>query len=181
MKGNNYVRYISYTGLFLALTVVFQMLRVIFPMLSAVPILNSNLSSLIIGSLVNLTLLMAVWTVGFWSGAVISVLATLISFAQGHLPIPHMIVAVSAGNLVLSYLAYALRNNKIIAVITAAVLKPAVLFLLVTYIVVPVFTPGKDSTMGAALSVAFSWPQIVTAAVGGILALTLYNRTKKAI
>jgi len=177
---NNKVRWIVFTAMMLALCVLFQFIRTLVPVLSTVPIFGPfNLSQLIVGALVNLTLIITTWYIGFWSGAAVSVLSTVIAFAQGQLPFPQMIIAVSAGNLILCLIVWLFRKPKLRlpGMVLASVVKPGLLWLLVTQIMVS-FAPNEK--VAANISVMFSWPQIITALIGGILALLIYPRLAAA-
>ena len=177
------VRYLTLTALMLALCVVFQFIRVLIPALNALSIFGPfTVSSLIIGSLVNLTLIIAAWRVGFWSGITIALLSTVIAFFQGHLPLVHMMPVVAVGNAVIVTVVWLLRKaNPLLTVFFGAVLKFLALWSMVMWIVVPILTPVEG--MGPkinAISVMFAWPQLVTGLVGGALACLLWPRLKKA-
>jgi hypothetical protein len=178
MKMSRTVKWITRTAILLALTVVFQSLRVLLPF---IPV---NISQYIIGSLVNLCLIVAAVVVGIKSGLVIAVVAPIIALVQGFTPFPVLAVPIALGNLVLVIAAALLyKRNTLLAFAAGAVLKFLTLYVGVIMIVVPFFLP-KDAPakMTAALSVQFSWPQLVTACIGGILAalvLPVLNKTIK--
>ena len=172
------VRYITYTAMFLALAVLFQSLRTFVPILEATAIFGPfSLASLIVGSLVNLCLILAAVRVGFWSGAAVSVLSTIVAFMQGHLPaaLPQMIAVVSVGNTVIVAVAWSLRKvGYPIAFYLGAVAKSLALWGMVTLIVVPFFSSNEAMTaLLSRLAVMFSWPQIVTGVIGASLALAI--------
>jgi hypothetical protein len=171
MKMSRTVKWITRTAILLALTVVFQSLRVLLPF---IPV---NISQYIIGSLVNLCLIVAAVVVGIKSGLVIAVVAPIIALVQGFTPFPVLAVPIALGNLVLVIAAALLyKRNTLLAFAAGAVLKFLTLYVGVIMIVVPFFLPT------AALSVQFSWPQLVTACIGGILAalvLPVLNKTIK--
>ncbi|MDR3207125.1 MAG: ECF transporter S component [Oscillospiraceae bacterium] len=174
-------RYIAYTGLMLALCVLFQSLRTLIPVLATVQIFGPfNLSVLIIGSLVNLTLVLAAWHVGLWSGAAVSVLAPIIAFLQGHQTLLPMVVTIALGNFALVLIVWLLREKKLVGVAAGALLKFAVQYALVLLLVIPVFVPAESPQLKA-LPILFSWPQLVAAVIGGALALLIYPRLKKAL
>ncbi|NLX86719.1 MAG: ECF transporter S component [Clostridiales bacterium] len=155
------VRFMTRTALLLAVTVACQMLR---PLIT-LPGLGSTL---IIGSLVNASLAVSSVVVGIWGGIIISVAAPIIAFMQQHIAFIWLIPIVATGNLVLVIL-YGLwyRKNKWIAIGLSSVLKTLVLYLLVKAAIGMAAVPAPAA---AVMSMTFSWPQLVTAAIGGFLA-----------
>jgi hypothetical protein len=100
---------------------------------------------------------------------------------------------VAFGNLTL-VLAFELmlkRSNRPaaqwIAVAGASLMKTAVLYGLITLLFVPVILPGlavapkAAQAMAVALPVNFSWPQLVTALVGGVVAIPVIKRLRMAL
>jgi len=165
------------TALLLALCVLFQSLRTLIPGLATMPLVNQ----LIIGSLVNLTLIIAAWAVGFWSGAAVSVLAAVISYFQGHIPIIHLVPLIAAGNIVIVAVVWFFRSHIPAAgIIIGAAAKAAFLWLGIVKILLPI--ASKNALLkGPAiekLSLMFSWPQLITALTGGLLALIIWSRIK---
>ncbi len=175
MKGKT--RYITTTAVFLALAVAFQSLRLILPASSIFGLIN--VQQLVIGCLVNLTIFLSAWLVGFWSAAALSVLTPFIAFFQGAVPIVPMIAAIAIGNLTLSLFAYLLRDKRVISLIIASVAKFSVLFALVTYVVIPVFVSAP--AIKTVLSAGFSWPQLITGLGGGILATAIFPPLKNSL
>ena len=110
------VKWITRTAILLALTVVFQSLRVL------LPIIPVNISQYIIGSLVNLCLIVAAVVVGIKSGLVIAVVAPIIALVQGFTPFPVLAVPIALGNLVLVIAAALLyKRNTLLAFAAGAV------------------------------------------------------------
>ena len=66
-----------------------------------------------------------------------------------------------------------------LAVAAAAVCKFAVLFLLVTKVAIP--SLQLPEAAAATMSASFSWPQLVTAAIGGLIAVTISPVIRKAL
>lgn len=159
------------TGILIALTVVFQLLR---------PVLGGSniISTYIIGSLINLTLIIAACVVGLWSGVSVAVIAPLIALLQNHKQLP-MIPWIIAGNLVLVLL-FALFGKKdrktleiewvrwVIVGAVAAVVK----YLVIVLGQALVQTSAAGAAFGVALSAALlsQSVQIVTALIGMVLA-----------
>lgn len=66
----------------------------------------------------------------------------------------------------------------VLAVVLAAAVKLAVLFLLIVKILIPLLAlPDKQAAM---MSAMFSWPQLVTALIGGVLGTAVSYPVKKA-
>lgn len=170
------VRWITRTAVMLALTVLFQSLRFIIPALG---------NQFIVGSLVNLALIVAAITIDIKGGIVIAVLAPVIAFLQGQLPLFLMIVFVAVGNAVI-VIAYGLLykesfGSKILALVVGAVTKFITLYVLVVMIGVPLLFSALADKAKMALSLNFSWPQLVTAAIGGVLALLVIPLLRKGL
>lgn len=173
---NRSLSLITRTAILLALTVLFQSLRVLMPFMPA------NISQYVIGSLVNLCLIVAAVVVGIRGGCVIAVVAPLIAFFQGFTPSPILVAPIALGNLVLVVVVALLYDkNRLTALAAGAVLKFATLYLGVVRIVVPLLLPDVNEKIKAVLSVQFSWPQLITASIGGILAVIILPVLKKTI
>ena len=171
-KTNNFL---TRTAVLLALTVLFQSLRSIIPM-------PANVSQYVVGSLVNLSLIVAAVIVGVKGGLIISIAAPFIAFFQGFQQNLVMVPMIALGNIAIVVVVALLYNkNKILALASGAILKFVVLYLAVVKITVPLFLADKTDKMKAAISLSFSWPQLVTAAIGGLLALVVIPLVKKAI
>lgn len=173
---NRSLSLITRTAILLALTVLFQSLRVLMPFMPA------NISQYVIGSLVNLCLIVAAVVVGIRGGCVIAVVAPLIAFFQGFTPSPILVAPIALGNLVLVVVVALLYDkNRLTALAAGAVLKFVTLYLGVVRIVVPLLLPDVNEKIKAVLSVQFSWPQLITASIGGILAVITLPVLKKTI
>ena len=167
--------WITRTAILLALTILFQSLR------SIMPFLPANVSQYIVGSLVNLCLIVAAATVGISGGAIIAIAAPIIAFLQGFTPSPFLVVPIALGNLVLVVITALLYERSfVLAFITAALAKFITLYLGVVVIVLPLFLSNLKPQVQAALSVSFSWPQLITASIGSILAALILPVLKKA-
>ena len=171
--GTN-VKWITRTAVLLALCVLFQMIRIL--------IGSTPVSTLIIGSLVNLTLIISVLYVGFWSGATLSVFSVIIAYMQGHIPavIP-LAVVVALGNIAIVTGVWLFKNRNsfvgnVSGVLVGAVAKFLFLWLAVSQFVVPMFI--ANPVKAKALTLAFSYPQLITALIGGALAIIIAPRIK---
>lgn len=178
---NNKTRYIVYSGVLIALGILFQSIRILFPGLALVNLGPFNLQTLIIGSLVNLVIIIASWYVGLWSGIAVSVVSPVYALMLGHLPIPHMLIVVAVGNSLLAIFVRVFYSPKLgtksaIGILTGVIAKFLAQWALVSIIVVPFFAP--NAKIAAALGIGFSWVQLVTGILGGVLAFALYPRLK---
>ena len=179
----NKTRYVVYSGVLIALGILFQSIRVLFPGLAVVNIGPFNLQTLIIGSLINLVIIIASWHVGLWSGIAVSIATPLYALMQGHLPIPHMLIVVALGNASLALFVRLFYSSKldvksVTGVFSGVAVKFVLQWLLVALIVVPFFAPNPK--IAAALGASFSWVQLVTGIIGGLLAFAIYPRLKNA-
>lgn len=163
---NKPVQFITRTAVLLALTVLFQSLRSLFPMIPA------NISQYLVGSLVNLCLIVASVMVGYQGGLIIAVVAPIIALLQGFTPFPVLVPAIASGNAVLVVTVSLLhKRNAAFAAALGAVLKFITLTVGVVYIVVPFLLENAPDKAKAALSLQFSWPQLITALIGGAVAM----------
>ncbi len=175
------IRRMVITAALLALTVVFQYIRLL-----PIPL---DVSVYIIGTLVNLCLILAAVLAGLWSGLMISIAAPLVALLQGYAPAP-MVPFLIAGNVVLVLL-YALipgpgfRKTGKLAVIPwlLAGMPGAVL----KYFII---TAGQALMLSSAQGKAFyallatgalrQVQQLITALVAAVLAYMILPRLKKA-
>lgn len=184
MKNKN-LQLVVRTALLLAITLVFQQLRLL--------IGNSLPSTIIIGSLVNLALVVAAGMVGWIGGSVIAILSPVVAFLEGHLPLPVLIPFVAVGNIVIIVVFEIIELRKNTSprlwggVIAASFAKFLVLLALVVGLFAGVMLPGmglpaqKVSALTTALSLSFSWPQLVTALVGGAAAIPVIRGVRRAL
>lgn len=182
MNGKKTVRFVTYTAMGIALVIVAQWLGNVLPA-GAVLAGPFAVKQLVTGSLVNCILFVYADRVGLGSavtvGAVSAILASLIGVGPQVMPIVPLI---AVGNGLLAFIYWVAKNKMkapgILRVILAAAVKCGFLWLTVPALLSALTSvPEKQ---GKALSVMFSWPQGVTAFVGGLLALAIVPRLKKA-
>ena len=142
----------------------------------------------ITGSLVNCVLAVSALTAGLSSGLVIALLSPIFAYLLGIAPQLVVVPAIMAGNCALVLVLWAVGRGdapmwrKAVAVVLAAVCKFVVLYLLVVQVICGVgagFLLGKQvfgapvllQPMIQALPLTFSWPQLVTALIGGVLGI----------
>ena len=142
----------------------------------------------IIGSFVNFFIIASVIICGFSSAFVISTLATVIAFLMQQIAFVQIVPIVALGNIAIAavyFLSQKLLKNKphaalAIAVIPGAAAKFLILWLGVTKIFIPFFLPPSAPPAAAAMmTFNFSWPQLLTAYIGGIIAVYTYHFLKK--
>jgi len=153
-----------YMAFFLALGIVFQGLRWLLP-------LPPPVSMFLIGSLVNMTLLLAVRITQRRRAACIGLLLPLVAFLQGQLSIVPMVFLVGMGNA--AYVLWANYCWKHLSVWTAPLLKALLLYSGTKGLF---FALGLTGPLAAALLFMMSWPQVFTGAAGLFLARCLLPR-----
>lgn len=164
---------ITRTAILLALAIVIQMLgRFLGP---------SN--NFVVGPLVNAILLVATAMTGLWGGTAIAVIAPFVSALTNKAAIAPLILSfspfIALGNfvLVLSYFLLA-KKSKVAGVLVGAVVKFGVLFGSITAFVQLLSVKPKQA---AVLTALFSWPQLLTAVIGGIIALIVIKALDRVI
>ena len=178
---NKKIRWITETAILLALLVTLQAL-------------TKPAGQLVTGSCVNTVLAIAVLVGGLWSGVTIALISPVLAFLLGIAPQILTVPAIMAGNTVFVILLHFLadKNGKNIAKqvcawIVAALAKFAALYLIVVKIICGVLS---DSLLAAgtmkppmlqALPATFSWPQLITALIGGAIALAIAPVIRKAL
>ena len=163
------VRWITETAVMLALLIALQAL-------------TKPLGQLVTGSCVNAVLAISVLLAGLGSGITIAVISSVLAFLLGIGPaLVQVVPVIACGNAILAGL-FGLSCRKEwkreLAMVGSAVLKCAFLWAAVPAVIASLGTvPAKQA---AVMSAMFSWPQGVTALIGGVLALVILPRLKKA-
>lgn len=175
---NPKVLWITRTAVLLALLVVLQAV-------------TKPLGQLVTGSCVNAVLAVAALLVGMGCGVVIALLSPVLAFLLGIAPQAVTVPAIMVGNTVFVILLTFARDRemgqKIAVWLVAAVAKFAALYLLVVKLICGVLAPALLSggmlkePMLKALPTMFAWPQLVTALIGGGIALAIFPLLKKGI
>jgi hypothetical protein len=165
-------KFITRTALLLAVSIAFQIFGKFIPY-----------NNFIVGPVVNAVLIIATASAGFWSGAAISVIAPLVSAFTNKAPIAPLIIAFSPfiiiGNLIIVECFYLLRKkSRITGIALGAVLKFGFL-----YASVSIFTSLVEMKpqVAATLINLFSWPQLLTAVIGGVVALVVLKLAGKVL
>ena len=144
-------------------------------LLLVLQVATKSLGQFVTGSCVNLVLAMAALSGGLWSGVAVAVLSPFCAYALGIGPaFLQLVPCVALGNAVYAVL-FALLVGKWLtakplaawgSMVLAAVCKLAALYVVLVKLVAPMIVPAAKLT---AVTAAFTWPQLVTAAIGGVL------------
>lgn len=160
---NKPVRWITRTGLLLAVAMVIQLMR-----------LPQPYGQIVTGGIINATLVLAVTIVDVWSGLAIGLLTPWLALAAGILGIPFMAPFIMAANITL-VLVYGLvkRYSRLFAGVLGALGKYG-FFLLTINVLLGVI--GKALPQKAVA--AFSSVQLGTALIGVFLAFIIADTLK---
>lgn len=170
---NRNIRFITRTAILLAIAILFQFIGQYIP----------TYNNFIVGPVVNAVLLVATEFSGILSGVVISVIAPFVSAITNKSAMGPIVLAFSpfiiSGNILL-VLCYALlkKKNQIVAIGMGAVVKSAFLYGAILIFTSLMKLNDKITTVLLGL---FSWPQLVTAILGGIIALAVFPALRKVI
>ncbi|HHW70497.1 MAG TPA: ECF transporter S component [Clostridiales bacterium] len=180
----NTTKWLTRTAILLGLTVAFQSLRMVIPKVT-VPGMG-DLDQYIIGSLVNACLIIAAIKIGAGSGIIISILAPVIALIQGEIQFPILVPFVALGNAaIVICVALLYEKSKIGSFAIGIVAKFLCLYLTVVHIALPLILPSlegdKAELISKMVSFKFSWPQIVTAAIGSLIASAILPLLDKSI
>ena len=177
MSNKQKIFWITRTAVFVALLVVLQTV-------------TKSMGQYVTGSLVNLVLIASTLLGGMLCGITVALLSPIFAFLLGIGPAMFPIVpAIMLGNLsiVLLWHLFAGRTQEtkktlryVAALIVGAVTKFLVLYLSIVRLVVPIILKMPEP-QATAISASFSLPQLITALIGGILALLIVPVLKKAI
>lgn len=177
---NNKAIYITQTAVMLALLIVAQFL-------------TRSFGQFVTGSIVNLILLVSVFVIGIYGGITVAVLSPFLAFLAGIGPaIIHIIPFIAIGNALFVTIAWVIAKNSISNMSTKGILISSTglaaasickfLFLWLGLVVVALpLIPGIKEKQAAVISVSFSWPQLITALIGSILAMMIIPLIKKAV
>ena len=173
---NQKVLWITQTAMVIALLIVLQA--------ATAPLGNT----MITGSLVNLMLVIGVMVGGLASGLTVAVLSPIFAKIFGIGPLWALIPFIALGNIALVLCWHFVGKRRFtapvivrgMAAMTAAVAKFLVLYVGIVQVAVPVLLqlPEKQAAM---ISATFSFPQLVTALIGGGLAIIVLPLLGKAL
>ena len=174
--NNRKVLWITQTGITMALLIVLQ---------AATAPLNNTM---ITGSLVNLMLVVSVMIGGLTSGITVALLSPIFAKLFGIGPLWTLIPFISLGNIVLVLCWHLLGNKRYaalaivrsVAALAAAIAKSVTLYLGVVQVAIPMLLQ-LPAPQAAVISGMFSFPQFITALIGGGLAIVVIPLLKKAV
>ena len=172
------VLWITRTAILIAITVVLQFLTI---QLAAG---LGPLTQFVTGSIVNLMLIISVMTCGLPTGLTVAIFTPIMPTLLGFGPVWPVVPFISAANMALCAIWHFIGNMgkintylaHVIATIVAAAAKFAVLYFGVVQLAMR-FIPGLPQP----LAFMFSYPQIITASIGGACAIILLTPLKKAM
>ena len=174
------IRWITETAIMLALLVTLQAL-------------TKGFGQLVTGSFVNAVLAVAVLLGGLSCGVTVALISPVLAYLLGIAPMPLTVPAIMVGNAVYVVALYLLAghsNNivrRVIAWIAAAAAKFAALYGIVVGLICGVLSEqllasgAMKPPMLKALPATFSWPQLITALIGGAVALLMVPVLRKAL
>ena len=178
---NKKIRWITETAVMLALLVTLQAL-------------TKPMGQLVTGSFVNAVLAVTVLAVGLYSGIAVAVISPVLAYLLGIAPQILTVPAIMVGNSVYVSLLYWIAGKdskkvvrQIAAWLIAAGAKFAVLYVIVAGLICGVLAEGLLASgalkqpMLQVLPATFSWPQLVTALIGGGAALLMMPVLRKAL
>jgi hypothetical protein len=175
------IRWITETAVMLALLVCLQAL-------------TKPMGQLVTGSCVNAVLAVSALVGGLSCGLVVALCSPVLAFLLGIAPQILTVPAIMAGNAVFVTLLWWITGShtgsilhRVIAWLAAAVAKFAVLWIVVSGLICGLLAqPLLDSgalkePMLKALPATFSWAQLITALIGGGVAMLIVPLIKKAL
>lgn len=178
---NKKLLWITQTGVMLALLVALQAV-------------TKPLGQLVTGSFVNGVLAVTVLVAGLSAGLTVAVISPVLAFLLGIAPQILTVPAIMVGNCVfvvlLSVIAGADHRRfvrQISAWLVAAAAKFAVLYALVGWVICDLLADSLLASgalkppMLQLLPATFSWPQLITALIGGAVALLITPVLRKAL
>ena len=181
MLMNKKIRWITETAILLALLLTLQ-------------VLTKGFGQLVTGSCVNAVLAVAALVGGLGCGITVALISPVLAFLLGIAPQILTVPAIMAGNTVFVVLLclFAGKDSKkllrqIIAWIVAAASKFATLYAIVVWLICGVLADSllasgtMKQPMLTTLPATFSWPQLITALIGGGIALLIVPVIRKAL
>ena len=162
-------------------------------MLVTLQSVTKPMGQLVTGSCVNLILAITVLVVGYSGGLTVALLSPIFAFLLNIAPNIVTVIPIMLGNAVFVALLKLLYNKQqILALVTAAAAKCAVLYFLVVKVICDYLAPdllmkkvGNNIILAPKmikmLPTMFSWTQLFTALIGGAVAILIYPTLKKAL
>lgn len=158
-------------GLLVAIAVILQASRLILP-------LPPLLTTFIIGTLVNMMLVLCVRLNGFTSAVILSILLPIFAYVQGQLVLPMLIPVVALGNILFTYYVKSFKQG-VLTYLVPPVVK-SVSMCAAAYVVI-CFLGIESVVMQKGILFAMSVPQLVTGFTGILCAKKMVEVLKKKI
>jgi len=156
--------------------------------------LTKPMGQLVTGSFVNAVLAVTVLVAGLYSGVTVALISPVMAYLLGIAPQILTVPAIMVGNTVYVVLLYFIAgtdSKKVLrratAWIIAATVKFATLYAIVVWLICGVFAERLmdagtlKAPMLNMLPATFSWPQLITALIGGAVALIIAPLIRKAL
>ena len=181
MTMNKTIRWITQTAILLALLVTLQAL-------------TKGFGQFVTGSCVNAILAVTALVAGLSSAVVVALVSPVLAFLLGIAPQILTVPAIMIGNTVYVVLLYCIAGKdgknvvrRAAAWLVAAFAKFAALYAVVVWIICGVLSEQLLSAgtlkepMLNVLPATFSWPQLITALIGGAVAMLITPLIRKAL
>ena len=152
-------------------------------LLVAIQYATKSFGQIVTGSCVNLILAVTALVCDAWCGSVVALVSPFCAFLLGiGTPILRLVPAIALGNLAFVQILSVRRSRGwrgMLRVGMAAICKFLLLWALIVKLLLPAMSLPAEKI--AALSAAFSYPQIVTALIGGVVATLIAPVIKAAL
>ena len=156
--------------------------------------LTKPMGQLVTGSFVNAVLAVTVLVAGLYSGVTVALISPVLAYLLGIAPQILTVPAIMVGNTVYVVLLYFIAgtdSKKVLrraaAWMIAATVKFATLYAIVVWLICGVFAERLmdagtlKAPMLNMLPATFSWPQLITALIGGAVALIIAPVIRKTL
>ncbi len=167
---------------------------VMLALLVSLQALTKPMGQIVTGSCVNAVLAVTTLVGGLASGITVAVISPIMAYLLGIAPQILTVPAIMVGNTVFAVMLHFLADKtgksigkQVTAWLLAAVGKFAALYLIVVKVICGVLAPTLMAAgilkepMLKALPATFSWPQLITALIGGAVALAIVPVLRKAL
>lgn len=179
-KLHNRIRWMTRTGLLVALLIALQW---------GTAATQAYAGQYITGSCVNCVLAVAALFGGLWSGIAVALVSPFCAFLLGIGPkLIQIVPCIAIGNTAFVLCLYFLLGSRklpvwrqAVALAASAAAKFAVLYSAVVLVVIPIMGSALAPKQVQTFTAMFSWPQLVTALLGGTAALLILPFLRKAI
>ncbi len=167
---------------------------VMLALLVALQAITKPAGQLVTGSFVNAVLAVTALIGGLYSGITVAVISPVLAYLLGIAPQILTVPAIMVGNTVFVVFLYVIAGKdskklarQIAAWLSAAAAKFAALYAIVVWLICGVFSQKLlasgmlKAPMLKVLAATFSWPQLLTALIGGGVALLIAPALRKAL